>query len=119
MAKSTRHIVSIGYRHFACESMTAASQLINLLSKTTPAERSYEDHETWYQPSAQKRDNEITLEANRPWRDPNAKPPKGIRALPAPRRGSILCICEKSWVAPRHNCPSCGRAFTESANRTH
>lgn len=119
MAKSTRHIVSIGYRHFAFESMTAASQAISLLSKATSADRSYEEHQTWYQPAADKRDNEITLEANRPWRDPNAKPSKGPKGLPAPARGSILCICERSWLSPRQNCPSCGRPYTESANRTH
>lgn len=49
------------------------------------------------------------------------KPVKAAKALtlPAPKRGSILCICEHSYVAPRETCTHCGRPFSESHNRTH
>ena len=120
MAKTTKHIVSIGYRKFACDSITTASQLVALLSKCTPAEYCYETGKSWFQPLPDDgRHEEITLEANRPWHDPNAKRPKGPKGLPSPARGSILCICEQSWLAPRQNCPSCGRPYYESAHRTH
>jgi hypothetical protein len=47
-----------------------------------------------------------------------AKAPKAL-TLPSPKRGSILCICEHSYVAPRESCAHCGRSFHESHNRTH
>ncbi len=63
-----------------------------------------------------------TVKMNQPYRP--AKPEKPAKAekplaLPKPKKGSIQCICEHSYVAPRETCAHCGRAFSESHNRTH
>lgn len=116
-----KHIVTIGHYRFAVDSITAATTLVAALSKAEQVDYEYEDHGKIYKPLAEDaRSREVELSLNQKYR-PAAKPkpePKAL-ALPAPKRGSILCICEKSYVAPRQSCPHCGRDFSESHNRTH
>lgn len=120
MAK--KHIISIGYRDFAVDSITAATQAVQLLSKlkrvklNTDASKS----EGWfYEPEEEEFHDAVELKLNQKYREPKAEPKQKALALPAPKRGSILCICEKSYVAPRQTCPHCGRDFSESHGRTH
>lgn len=115
-----RHIVKIGFYYFATDSMTAATQLITLLSKLEPCEYDYRDDlgGKCFFPKTEP-DFEIGLQSNQRWQAPEKPKPSKPMALPAPKRGSILCICEKSYVAPRQSCPHCGRAFAESHSRTH
>jgi hypothetical protein len=120
MAK--KHIISIGYRHYAADSISAATQAIALLSKLKRVKREapgkHSDRWIWIPDD----DNEeISVELNQEFLDPDATPkaPKKALALPAPKRGTIMCICERSYVAPKQSCPHCGRSFSESHNRTH
>jgi hypothetical protein len=116
MAK--KHIIRIGYHYFATDSINSATQLVALLSKMTPSRYKAGTGGMSWEPDSDKL--EIALEMNRRFEDPEAKvKAKKPLALPAPKRGTILCICEKSYVSPRHSCPHCGRSFTESHNRTH
>jgi len=122
MAK--KHIIEIGYQKFACDSITAATQAIAILSKLTKVTLNLEadDSDKWfYEPDTDRRST-VELKLNQNYRE--RKPEKPLKepkplALPKPARGTILCICEKSYVAPRQSCPHCGRAFSESHNRTH
>ena len=117
-----RHIVKVGFYYFATESMTAATQLINLLSKVEPCEYDYRDDHggKFYFPKTD-RDFDIKLECNQKWKAPEqpkegkGKKPKG---LPAPVRGSIRCTCGHSDVSPKSLCPHCGRTHLEVLNRT-
>ena len=122
MARQTRHIVSYGYQHYAFASLAKAADAVKFFSSLERVSRQIgpEDHDYMYfTPELEKDKTKIELETN--CRYVPAEPPKPtkILGLPAPKRGSILCICEKSYVAPRHTCPHCGRAFTESHNRNH
>ncbi|GAA5482094.1 hypothetical protein [Haloferula sargassicola] len=122
MPKSTKHIIKFGYRYYAVDSISAATQAIALLAKLKPCEWQHEpEGKSHYRPieDAHERDNEITLETNQRWHEPKPEKPAKAEKLPAPKRGSILCICERSYVAPRQSCPHCGRPFSESHNRTH
>lgn len=118
MAK--KHIVTFGYQKYAFDSVTAASQAVAFFSKLKPVKLCTEGkYDTWhYQPDSD-REKEVSLELNQKYRDPVEPKPRKALALPAPKRGTILCICEKSYVAPRESCPHCGRDFSESHNRTH
>lgn len=119
MAK--KHIIKIGYQYFATDSVTAATQAVNLLSRMIQVEFVPRGDGYRYQPKEDESDfRKISLEMNQSFHDPKAKQ-KDVKplALPAPKRGSILCICEKSYVAPKQHCPHCGRRFDESHNRTH
>ena len=117
-----KHIISIGYRHYAADSISAATQALAILSKLKRVKRQapgkHSERWTWFPDDDSE---EISLEMNQDFHDPEAKPKAKTKALalPAPKRGTILCICEKSHVAPRETCPHCGRSFTESHNRTH
>ena len=112
-----RHIIKVGYYSFATESLTKATRLIELLSGMELSEYDYRDHKV-YRPVPEK-DFDIKLECNQAFEGLERRKPRKPLSLPAPKRGSILCICEKSYVAPRQSCPHCGRAFAESHSRTH
>jgi hypothetical protein len=117
------HIIEIGYQKFACDSITAATQAVAVLSKLRPVSLNTDasDSDRWfYEPTEKGRFHDgVELKLNQRYREPKAEPKSKALALPAPKRGSILCICEKSYVAPKENCPQCGRTFSESHNRTH
>jgi hypothetical protein len=118
-----KHIVTHGYRKYAFDSVTAAAAAVAFFAKLKPVKlntdsKSYDG--LFYQPDTD-RDCDVSMELNQKYKDPAAavKKPEKALALPAPKRGTILCICEKSYVAPRESCPHCGRSFSESHNRTH
>lgn len=115
-----KHILKYGYQKFAFDSVTAASQAVAFFSKLKPVKLHSEGpYETWhYRPYAD-HNGEVSLELNQDYQEPAKPKAAKALALPAPKRGSILCICEKSYVAPRESCPHCGRDFAESHNRTH
>ncbi len=118
---SKKHIIRLGHRYYAVDSVTAATQAIALLSKLKPVRLNHDADRTadWFYEPDEDRSERIELELNQSYRE--ARKPKAEKplALPAPKRGSILCICEKSYVAPKQHCPHCGRPFSESHNRTH
>lgn len=117
MAK--KHIVSVGYMKFGYDSIKAATDLVAILSKGALLEYDYDHPNRGYKPAGEDRVRDIELILNQEFHTPlKAKEEKPL-GLPAPKRGSILCICEKSHVAPRQTCPHCGRSFSESHNRTH
>lgn len=117
------HIIEIGYQKFACDSITAATQAVAVLSKLRPVNLNTDakDSDHWYyEPEEGSRYRTgVELKLNQKYRERKPKVEPKAMALPAPKRGTILCICEKSYVAPRETCPHCGRAFSESHNRTH
>jgi hypothetical protein len=115
-----KHIIKFHCYHFAVESITAATQAVAMLSKLQPVKYVTDgEYSGWHYAPDESGRREITLEMHQPYRDPKPeKKPKSL-ALPAPKKGSILCVCEKSYVAPRQSCPHCGRKFSESHNRTH
>ena len=117
---SKKHIVKFGYQKFAFDSIPAASAAVALFSKLKPVKLHSEGpYETWhYRPYAD-HNGEVSLELNQDYQEPAKPKAAKALALPAPKRGSILCICEKSYVAPRQHCPHCGRDFAQSHNRTH
>jgi len=116
-----KHIVSISGCHFAADSVTAATAAVAAIAKLTPVEYDYDAG--CYTPTEKFASlHSPKLEMNQPFRPAaKTKPEKPAKALalPAPKRGSILCLCEHSYVAPRQSCPHCGRAFAESHARTH
>lgn len=121
-----RHIITIDYQSYAVESATAATQLLTLLAKIRKVRRNSDaDHSShWFfeDEANSMRELEVTLKMNQPYRPTKpVKPPKAVKplALPKPKKGSIQCICEHSYVAPRESCTHCGRPFSESHNRTH
>lgn len=124
---ATKHIIRIGYQAFACDDKKTACDLLALFAKLQPVDHITDGpvDEWYYTPEIGERSRDITLKHNQRFRpiktEKPAKPVKAAKALtlPAPKRGSILCICERSYVAPRETCPHCGRAFSESHNRTH
>jgi hypothetical protein len=118
MAK--KHIVCIGYMHYAFDSIKAATDCLVLLGKATLCERNYADGKIEYTPNeAPHRSNNLELTLNQNFREPRKAKTEKPLALPKPKRGSILCICERSSVAPGETCTHCGRSFSESHNRTH
>jgi hypothetical protein len=121
-----RHIITIDYQSYAVESATAATQLLTLLAKIRKVRRNTDADESsgWFYEDEvnSSRELEVTLKMNQPYRPAKpAKPPKAekLLALPKPKKGSIQCICEHSFVAPKESCTHCGRPFSESHNRTH
>jgi hypothetical protein len=117
-----KHIVTIGYQDYAVDSVTAATQAVAILAKLQPVRYITEgDSDGWhYAPDGREhRSMEVSVKMNQPFREPRKPKPEKPLALPKPKRGSILCICEKSHVAPRETCPHCGRPFAESHGRTH
>lgn len=126
MARQTRHIIKIGHQKFAAESMSAATQAVAVLAKLKKVrlDHSADDSDNWfYYPEEEEEGfhDKIELQLNQKYRDSKTDPKakKKALALPAPKRGTIMCICEKSYVAPKQTCPHCGRSFSESHNRTH
>lgn len=118
MAK--KHILTVGLYDFAFDSITAATNVLKILEKAIPCDwTSNPDGKSYYEEDTSENRRESRLELNQDFRP--KRPVKAVKplALPAPKRGTILCICEKSYVAPREICPHCGRAFTESHSRTH
>lgn len=116
------HIIKFGYRSYAADSITAATQAVALLSKLKPVKHVTEgEYDEWhYAPEdEQARPREVSLELNQPYMEPRGKKEPKPLALPKPKKGTILCICEKSYVAPRETCAHCGRDFSKSHNRTH
>lgn len=117
MAK--KHIISIGYTYYAFDSVKAATDCLALLSKATLCERTY-DGRTTFKPHEDPGSREdLHLALNQNFIMPIPPKPEKPLALPRPKKGTILCICEKSSVAPGQTCTHCGRSFHESHNRTH
>jgi hypothetical protein len=116
-----KHIVEISGCYYAADSITAATAAVAALAKLTPVEFDYELR--CYRPTDKYESlHSPKLETNQPYRPadkPKTEKPAKALALPAPNRGSILCLCEHSYVAPRQSCPHCGRDFAESHARTH
>lgn len=120
---SKKHIITIGYQDYAVDSTTAAMKAMDALSKLQPVKWVYKEDDSrgsHYTPEDREhRRANVEMKMNQTFLEPRKAKPEKVLALPAPKRGSILCICEKSYVAPRQSCVHCGRAFTESHNRTH
>lgn len=121
---ATKHIIKIGYQAFACDDRKTASELLALFAKLQAVDHVTDGpvDEWYYTPEIGINSRDITLKPNQLFRPTKSeKPVKAAKALtlPAPKRGSILCICEHSYVAPRETCAHCGRSFAESHNRTH
>ena len=124
---ATKHIIKIGYQAFACDDKKTASELLSLFAKLQAVDHITDGpvDEWYYTPEIGSHSRDITLKPNQLFRltkaEKKEKPVKVAKALtlPAPKRGSILCICEHSYVAPRETCAHCGRSFSESHNRTH
>jgi hypothetical protein len=121
-----RHIITIDYVPYAVESAAQASQLLTLLAKLRKVQWNTQADESrgWFYEDEDRssRELEVSLKMNQPYRPAKAeKPAKAGKplALPKPKKGSIQCICEHSYVAPRESCTHCGRSFSESHNRTH
>ena len=115
-----KHIVKFGYKKYAFDTINAAATAVAFFSRLVPVERNTDgEYEDWHYAPKADRDCEISLESNQKFRDPDKPKSKKVPALPSPKRGTILCICERSYVAPRETCPHCGRSFSESHNRTH
>lgn len=116
------HVVDYSAYYFAFASQNDAIQLTKLLAKAQIVERIWEAKGKEFK-AGMRHDADPTLMFNvtvYPSKPPKPEPkPQKALALPKPKRGTILCICEKSYVAPRESCPSCGRPFSESHNRTH
>lgn len=123
MAK--KHIISFGLYNYAFDSVTAATQALALFAKLKPVRYCSDGGGKYaYEPATgdDRPSREPQLQLNQPYRErAEPKPEKAPKplALPKPKRGTIRCICGFSDVAPRQNCPHCGRPFSESHNRTH
>lgn len=118
MAK--KHIVTIGLYDFAFDNPTQVSAVIKAMAHGVQCDwKHVPNGKSYYQPTDSDEIRGIKMEMNQEFREaPKPKPEKAL-ALPAPKRGTIRCICDKSDVAPRQSCPHCGRPFSESHNRTH
>lgn len=117
-----KHIIYFSGHEFACDSITAATQIVAALSKLRPAKHVTEGHyDDWhYAPDDRDfKQPDVSLKLNQEFREPRKPKSEKSLHLPAPKRGSILCLCERSYVAPKQNCPSCGLAFNVSHGRTH
>lgn len=121
-----RHIITIDYVPYAVESAAQATQLLTILAKLRKVQRNTdaEDSAGWFyeDETRSSRELEVALKMNQPYRPARKeKPFKAEKqlSLPKPKKGSIQCICEHSFVAPRESCTHCGRPFAESHNRTH
>ena len=121
-----RHIITIDYVPYAVESAAQATQLLTILAKLRKVQRNTdaEDSAGWFYEDEPRssRELEVSLKMNQPYRLAKpVNPPKAEKplALPKPKKGSIQCLCEHSYVAPRETCTHCGRPFSESHNRTH
>lgn len=119
MAK--KHIIKFGYRAYAVDSITTATQAVALLSKLIPVRQNTDGRSLseWYYEPDEDRNTAIELKMNENYREPKPEKPTKALALPKPKRGTIRCICEKSDVAPKQSCAHCGRPFSESHNRSH
>lgn len=121
MAK--KHIIEFGLYHYAVDSITAATEAIRVLSKLQPVRLNTDadsSRDWYYQPDKEQRSSrELELKLNQNFQEPRKPKAEKPLALPKPKRGTILCICEKSSVAPGQSCTHCGRSFHESHNRTH
>jgi len=120
MAK--KHIITIGYRKYACESESAATEAVRILSKLKEVDHITSGlYEQWYYVETGE-GVEVELELNKTVREkPKPKPEPKAKALtlPKPKKGTIQCMCGNSDVAPRETCPSCGLHFNVSHSRTH
>lgn len=120
---ATRHIITIDHRDFAVESAATATQLLNLLAKLKKVRFNHEAESSrdWFyeEDLDHGRQIEASLKMNQPFAASKPAKPEKPLALPRPKKGSIQCICEHSYVAPRETCAHCGRPFSESHNRTH
>jgi hypothetical protein len=118
------NILTIGCSHFAFDKIDSALKIIKLLNSGILCEWEYPKvGPSFYTPKDHGSSlDEVRLEANqvfKPKLPPKPEKKKAVLGLPSPRRGSIMCICEHSYVAPKETCPHCGRSFAESHNRTH
>jgi hypothetical protein len=120
MAK--KHILTIGYRKYACDSVSAATEAVRILSKLKRVDHIMDGpYEDWHYVETGE-GIEVELELNKtvkvkapPKPEPKAKP----LTLPKPKKGTIQCMCGNSYVAPKETCASCGLHFNVSHSRTH
>jgi hypothetical protein len=97
---SKKHVVSVGYMKFGFDSIKAATDLVALLSKATPLDYEFDHPLRGYKPADDERCRDIELTLNQHFHPKRAAKTEKPLALPKPKRGTILCICEKSSVAP-------------------
>lgn len=114
-----KHIVEIGYMKFAFDSIKAATDLVTLINKAIPVDYEFDHPARGYKPAESERSRDIELKLNQVFHPTRQLKEKKALALPAPKRGTILCLCEKSYVAPKQTCPHCGLHFNVSHGRTH
>lgn len=102
-------IISIAHCDYICKSVSHAAELVKLLSSLIPCslKHSHEYRDRWYQ-EEEDRPLNIELHASEEVR----MKPKRL-ALPAPKRGTIRCVCGHSDVAPGHICQSCERPYNQ------
>jgi hypothetical protein len=121
MAK--KHIIHFQGYHYSMDSISSATEAVKILSKLKPCRliTSGGYHDCHYIPEDRDlfRDIKLELTLNEDFREPRKPKAEKPLALPKPKRGTILCICERSSVAPGQTCAHCGRSFAESHNRTH
>jgi hypothetical protein len=97
------HLITIGYRTFAYESVSAATAALAALAKGVPVK--YESGGNYVQDDDTVR-SEMELKLNRPVS--LYQKPKRL-GLPAPKRNSVECpFCESVSVVRGTNCQSCG-----------
>jgi hypothetical protein len=120
MAK--KHIISIGYRDYACDSVSAATEAVKILSKLRRVEHSTSgEYKDWHYIETGE-GIEVSLKLNETVREkakPKPEPKAKALTLPKPKKGTIQCMCGNSDVAPKETCPSCGLHFNVSHSRTH
>ena len=98
-----KHILQIGYRSFAYDSVSAATSALAAISKGTRVK--YESNGTFV-PCDEDETDEIELKLNRQVKMPTKQKRLG---LPAPKRNTIECpFCESVSVVRGSNCQSCG-----------
>jgi hypothetical protein len=118
MAK--KHILTIGYHQYACDSVSAATELVRILSKLKEVDHVTDGpYEQWhYVETGEGIRCELELNKTVKVKAPPKPEPKA-KALPRPKKGTIQCRCGHSYVAPKETCASCGTPFSVSQSRTH
>ena len=104
---STSHILRFGHQYYAIPSISAATKLIELLSKLESVEHITQGEcNQWFYTPESDQNHDVRLMLNQPYFKPSKSP-----RLPAPKRGSRRCPCGHSDVSPGGRCPSCGAEF--------
>jgi hypothetical protein len=100
-------LIEINGSDYMVKSVAKATELAKLLSELVPLEMKHSAtyHEVWYEES-DRCQMDIKLKIAVEIR----KKPKRLE-LPAPKRGSVLCVCGRSTVSRGESCPSCDMPF--------